>query len=116
MEPKCTHCQTPLKGRADKKFCNDQCRASFNNLLRSKELLHLKQVNQILKKNRAILKERHAEKNLTTKDKLTRKGFNFGYHTHAMHNQDGTAWSFCYEYGYLSLENGEMLLTKEDVE
>ncbi|MFA6947300.1 MAG: DUF2116 family Zn-ribbon domain-containing protein, partial [Pedobacter sp.] len=31
MERECLDCGAALRGRTDKKFCDDQCRSNFNN-------------------------------------------------------------------------------------
>ena len=55
MERLCMECSTPVKGRADKKFCDDQCRSSYYNRTKMKEISVTKNINKILKKNRQIL-------------------------------------------------------------
>lgn len=55
MERFCLDCQALLKGRADKKFCDDQCRSNYNNRLKTVNNQFLNAVNKILKKNRDVL-------------------------------------------------------------
>ena len=52
---KCLECYEQLKGRADQKFCNDQCRSAYNNrqLVDSNKVIRA--INRILKKNYSIL-------------------------------------------------------------
>jgi hypothetical protein len=115
MERLCLDCNTVLNGRADKKFCDDQCRTNYNNHLRTEDNSFLNQVNGILRKNRAILKAKNPEgKTKIKRDLLLRKGFDFNYHTHTYTTQKGTTYIFCYEYGYLSLDNEEVLLVKRE--
>jgi len=115
MERLCLDCNTPIRGRADKKFCDDTCRSNFNNLLKAEDNSFLKQVNQILKKNREILKWKNpAGKIKVKREILLGNGFNFNYHTHTYSNKNGMTYFFCYEYGYLSLNNDEVLLVKRD--
>jgi len=54
-ERRCLDCQEPLKGRADKKFCNDLCRNNYNNRLKSESNNLVRRINGILRKNRNIL-------------------------------------------------------------
>lgn len=113
MERFCLDCNAPIKGRADKKFCDDQCRSNYNNHLRADDYSFLKQVNQTLKKNREILKAKKADGTVkTSREMLLNSGFDFSYHTHAHTTTNGSTYFFCYEYGYLSLENNEILLVK----
>lgn len=55
MEKYCLNCQSQVHGRADKKFCDDQCRSAYNFEHQDKEKDLIRQVNAILRKNRQIL-------------------------------------------------------------
>lgn len=115
MTKLCLDCEKPLVGRADKKFCDDQCRSNYNNRLKADDSSFLKQVNQILKKNWQILKSSNPEGKIKVKKSaLLKKGFDFNYHTHTYITQKGVNYVFCYEYGYLYLENDELLLVKRE--
>jgi predicted nucleic acid-binding Zn ribbon protein len=115
MERYCLDCQTSIRGRADKKFCDDQCRSNYNNHQKTINNQFLNSVNKILKKNRDILCAKNPEgKTKTTREVLLRKGFNFIYHTHTYATQNGHHYFFCYEYGYLPLANNELLLVKRE--
>lgn len=115
MERLCLDCNAILNGRADKKFCDDQCRTNYNNKIRTEDHSYLNEVNRILRKNRDILKNKNPEGKVKLKrDQLIRKGFNFNYHTHTYTTQKGTTYIFCYEYGYLPLDNDEILLIKRE--
>lgn len=115
MERLCLDCQQPIIGRTDKKFCDDQCRTNYNNRLKSQDNSSLKEINQILKKNYLVLKDCNPEgKTKIKKDLLLQKGFNFGYHTHIYTTQKGVSYTFCYDYGYLVLDNENILLVKRE--
>ena len=43
-------------------------------------------------------------------NRMLNKGFNFGYHTHQCISRKGIAWHFCYDQGYLSLDDGSVML------
>lgn len=108
MERLCLDCEQPIKGRIDKKFCDDVCRTSFNNRLKTTDRILLKEINSILRKNRKILKEKYAEgKTKIKRDLLIRKGFDFDYHTHITTTNAHT-YFYCYEFGYLVLEDGDV--------
>jgi hypothetical protein len=112
MEKECLECSETFKGRVDKKFCSDLCRNSYNNKINSATTAYVRDVNSILRKNRKILEEFIPEQTAkASKAKLLQKGFNFGYYTSIYTNQKGT-YFFCYEYGYLPLEQGYYLLVK----
>lgn len=116
MEKLCLDCQKPLIGRADKKFCDDQCRTNFNNRLKSKEDVVIKQINQILKRNHHILKLANPDgKRKIKREALLQKGFDFIYHTHTYQTQKGHTYFFCYDEGYLPLEGEEVLLVHQEI-
>ncbi|MBC6112410.1 hypothetical protein ACFOG5_10105 [Pedobacter fastidiosus] len=115
MERLCLDCGKPVKGRTDKKFCDDLCRNSYNNRLKSEDSLVVKRINLILKKNRNILAKFNPEgKAKITRKKLFAAGFNLDYHTHIHQTSNGNNYSFCYEYGYLILNEEEFLLVKRE--
>ena len=115
----CLLCEKPLKGRSDKKFCDDYCRAAYNNDLKSASNNYIRNVNNALGKNRRILESLLPEGEQMAKanqDKLLRLGFQFKYITHTYTNQKGNVYHFCYEYGYLPLENNWFLIVKRNEE
>src|SRR5690606_31562297 len=82
MERTCMDCGAPLVGRADKKFCDDGCRANHYNRRSSAENGYLRKVNSILKRNRKILGKLNPEQERTVKwQALMDEGFNFNYIT-----------------------------------
>lgn len=110
----CLTCGKPLKGRIDKKFCDDYCRNSFNNRQNSDQNNLVRNVNNVLRKNRRILLEMLGAEGMIKlpKEKLIQQGFNFKYQTHQYVNHKGQVYFFNYEYGYLPLENDWILLVK----
>lgn len=115
MDRLCLDCSQPLKGRADKKFCDDQCRSNYNNRLKVDKSDFVKEVNAILNKNRNVLKQLNPDgKTKISREKLLSKGFSFTYFTHIYQTQKGNTYRFCYEYGYLQLESEDFLLVKRE--
>lgn len=113
MERTCMDCGAPLVGRADKKFCDDGCRANHYNRRSSAENGYLRKVNSILKRNRKILGKLNPEQERKVKwQTLMDEGFNFNYITDMSETADGSQYRFCYEYGYLLLEDDEVLLVR----
>lgn len=118
-EKLCLTCSKPVKGRSDKKFCDDYCRAAYNNDLKSAANNLIRNVNNALGKNRRILERLLPEGEptaKTNKDKLLEKGFQFKYHTHLYQTKNEKTYFYCYEYGYLPLENNWYLIVKREEE
>lgn len=113
MERKCKDCGEPLVGRADKKFCDDTCRANYNNQRNSDENGYLRKVNNTLKRNRKILEMLKPEGEGKVKWRtLIDEGFNFNYITDMSETAEGVQYRFCYEYGYLLLDDDMVLLVR----
>lgn len=112
-EKSCAECGTKIFGRADKKFCSDQCRNAYNNKLNSDGNNYIRNINNTLRKNRRILMELNPNgKSKTHRDKLGEKGFDFSYYTNTYTTKAGAVYYFCYEYGYLPLDNNFYALVK----
>lgn len=112
---KCLTCGEPIKGRSDKKFCDDACRSSYNNELNSDRSALMRRLNNTLRKNRRILQDlipKAEGKIVVPRKKLSDKGFDFTYHTHTLSTKAGSTYIFCYEFGYLPLENELLMLVQ----
>lgn len=110
-EKACLECGGKIIGRADKKFCSDQCRVSHNNKLNSNETNFMRNVNNILRKNRRILLELNTTgKSRVNRDKLSEKGFDFNYFTSTYTTKEGAIYYYCYEQGYLAVDKNWFLL------
>lgn len=117
----CLSCGKTIKGRADKKFCDDYCRNNYNNQQKAKgnHSTYVRNINNTLLKNRKILaslkgdKEEHVK---ASREKLLGLGFSFKYFTHIFKNKEGKAYSWCYDYGYLPLDNDWFLIVKRKEE
>jgi len=116
---KCLSCGKPVAGRIDKKFCDDYCRNSYNNQMKSGSNNLIRNINNALKKNRNILAAILPDSEDTAKisrEKLLEQGFIFKYRTHTYTNKKGNVYGYCYDYGYLRLEQDWILVVrnKED--
>ena len=114
----CLSCSKPLRGRIDKKFCNDYCRNVHNNKLRAGKAHTqlVRNINNILLKNRRIMDSLlpgSEEKMAVSKDRLISLGFQFRHMTHTYTNKSGKTYFYCYDYGFLPLENDWYLLVKD---
>ncbi|SMD13346.1 hypothetical protein SAMN04488101_11674 [Pedobacter nyackensis] len=114
MKRLCIDCSSPLNGRADKKFCDDQCRSNYNNKIRAESNSIVKSINLILKKNRDILERFSPNGNTKISSvKLMAAGFNPDYHTHTYQSPKGEDYVFCYEYGYTKLAQDDFLFIRK---
>ena len=111
MKKLCQICGEPVTGRSDKKFCSDQCRTTYNNRQNSDANNFMRNVNNILRKNRRILAALNPKgKTKIHRDKLLEQGFKFSYFTNIYRTRGGKVYHFCYEQGYLELEEGMLAL------
>lgn len=118
LQKRCMACHKTLHGRADKKFCNDYCRNAYNNSLKSTNGSLVRNINNVLFRNRRILGLALGEERTikTNREKLLQKGFNFQYFTHTYTTKNGDIYFFCYEMGYLPLDNDWYLIVKRKEE
>ena len=113
----CLACGKPIKGRADKKFCDDYCRNNYNNLqkTRGSHSNLVRNINNALLKNRKVLESILPENEKTAKanhEKMQRLGFQFKYFTHVYTTKNGHTYYYCYDYGYMPLDNDWYLIVK----
>ncbi|NDK54291.1 hypothetical protein GWO68_00030 [Pontibacter sp. BT213] len=112
-ERACEHCGAKLIGRIDKRFCSDQCRATAKNSRKAQNAGErlMKEVNTKLRHNRFVL-QRHSPEGKTTmrREVLLLAGFDFRHFTHLYRTKQGNTYYFCYDYGYLLLEDDKVLI------
>jgi hypothetical protein len=116
----CFHCGKAINGRADKKFCDGSCRHGYFNAHNSVKGYSpfVQRISTLLVKNRRIMAELliDTEAVKTTKNKLTRLGFDFKYHTNVHTTPQGRTYHYCFDFGYLPLENDWYLIVKHQWE
>ena len=111
----CLECGQRLAGRADKKFCTSECRSAYNNKLNGASTNLIRRVNSILRKNRRILKNLNPNgKTKISLQKLALAGFNFDYFTNIYETKAGKKYFFCYDQGYINLENEILALVERE--
>jgi hypothetical protein len=108
----CLYCNKVLRGRSDKKFCDDNCRNAYNNQLKKDEDKAYRKIDKSLKKNRRILKQILGESKTrsVTEKQLLQKGFEFRHHTHHFLTRNGDEYLFCYDYGWLPRKDKFMIV------
>lgn len=93
------------------------CRNAFNNKMNSDSNNYVRNINNALRKNRRILEDLlPGEKIALPKHRLVDKGFNFRYYTTQIITKNNHLYNFCYEFGYMALENEMVLIVKRDQE
>ncbi|QCX39030.1 hypothetical protein FF125_16065 [Aureibaculum algae] len=105
----CLSCNKELKGRSDKKFCDQYCKSAYHYKLSQEQApKFFNQVDNQLKLNRKILKEYNKAGKATVRAEIIIDlGFDPNFFTHYWKNQKGDVYLFVYEYGFLSKkENG----------
>ncbi|UTW61153.1 hypothetical protein KFE98_14170 [bacterium SCSIO 12741] len=115
----CQECGTEIRGRADKKYCDDSCRNAWFNRHNRTTGNYMRKVNRILKNNRRILEELNPKgTSKSTRKVLHREGFNFDFYTNIYRTKTGKEYHFCYEQGYLDIGNGHyaLVLKKDYIE
>jgi hypothetical protein len=105
MKNTCRECGEGFIGRSDKVYCSDQCRTAYYNRQNSDATRFVRNVNNILRKNRRILASLNPEgKTKVPKAKLLGSDFRFNYFTNTYTTKSGKTYYFCYEQGYLPIE------------
>ncbi|MFT4599964.1 MAG: putative nucleic acid-binding Zn ribbon protein [Arenicella sp.] len=103
----CLHCGSELFGRRDKKYCSDYCRSAAHNEQNRDHSTYIRRVNNVLRKNRRILAEHNPKgKSKISGSALMEEGFNFAYYTNVYETKKGGKYFFCYDQGYIKLEDG----------
>jgi len=109
----CLECGEEIIGRADKKYCSDDCRSSYNNRMNGNANNLMRNINNILRKNRRILAELNPKgKAKVHREELLTRGFKFNYFTNTYQTKSGKTYYFCYDYGYLELDNDYFALVE----
>jgi len=107
----CLYCGNGLRGRTDKKFCNDVCRNNYHNQLQ-KQPLHVKEINQALMRNRQIIL--HLLENNHTliynRKSLLNFGFLPGIFTGLQYKPGKQIRYYCYETGFMEIGDSAYLL------
>ena len=111
MTGSCIECGEKLTGRADKKYCSSYCRTSYYNRQNSNVNNLMRNINRKLRNNRRILASINIKGKTTVREEtLTSRGFAFNYFTNTFTTKAGKTYYFCYDQGYLQLDQGLVTL------
>lgn len=113
----CKECGEALVGRTDKRFCSDACRNLFHYHANNAPINYVRNVVNILKRNRRVLSELNKSQDGKVKvhrEKMVERGYNFLYHTNIYRTKAGNTYVFCFEHGYLELSESWFMLVRRD--
>ena len=103
----CKACEEELRGRKDKQYCSDYCRAQYYNQAHADALHFMRRVNQTIRRNRHILARlQPTARHRIPRSRLLEAGLNFDYITNIYRTRTGKVYYFCYDYGYTELDGG----------
>ena len=98
--PECPECGKEIKGRLDKKFCDDFCRNAFNNKARRPHELMIKNTNSQIRRNRRILKILCPSGKATVRREiLINMGFDFSFFT-SIYSGKGQVYYISYDFAF----------------
>ncbi len=110
----CLECGEQLVGRSDKKYCGDHCRSQFNNRINKDQTNFMRNVNNLLRKNRRILDSFvKIGRTKIHRDLLLENGFNFSYCTAVHWTNTGSRKVFCYDRAYVVVDDDYLLVVNE---
>lgn len=112
MAKVCKECGEAMTlGRADKQFCSGYCRSTHHNKAKKKPSKLVQEVNRTLLSNRKILADLNPSgKTKVKRSKMQERGFNFNYYTNTYTTKSGKTYIFCYDQGYLTLDEDYLAL------
>ena len=111
----CLQCGQDIKGRSDKKFCDDQCRSHHNREHSFPDERYVRKVLRALKKNRQILMDLNpGGKTKVLCKTMLKNGFDFSYFTSVLKTAEGKYYYFCFEMGYILISKEHALLVKKE--
>ena len=110
----CPECNEKIIGRADKKFCSDQCRTQYHNKISCHEIRKIRRINNVLRKNRKILSACLGESEYlrVSRERLLISGFDFEFHTQQLKLKKGKPWMIIYDYGCSEEGRDEILISR----
>lgn len=117
MPTNCLECGEALRGRRDKKYCDDACRNAYHNRQTSPQDKIIRRVNRRLQKNHHLLCKLNPHgKTVVPRRQLLDLGFSFEYYTSIYETRKGDRYYFVYDQGYLPLENRRYALVQREID
>ena len=115
MKIACKQCGKPLLGRSDKKFCDSNCKNTFNFAQRRETRNEVKEIDGHLHRNREILATLMGESKKEVFDRavLTRAKFKWEYLTSIYKNKQGKWYYLVYDYAWMEFSNQQILVVRK---
>ncbi|NJL76582.1 MAG: hypothetical protein HC892_17760 [Saprospiraceae bacterium] len=112
----CIQCGQKMTGRADKKYCSDDCKNKYHQTYQTGAKSEVAQVDKILHRNRQILATIMGEKRnkftLARLD-LDAMGFNFKYITGIYTNSQGKLYHYVYDFAWMEFSSQEVMIVRK---
>jgi len=98
----CQQCGSQLRGRTDKKYCNERCRAKSGYSLRIQQVTDpVRLIDARLKQNRNVLSSLLSQGiHQVSKAQLLSGGFDFAFYTSIRCECPECLSIYCYDFGY----------------
>lgn len=100
MNNSCRNCGATIRGRIDKKFCDDSCRSAFHNQVNGEMTSVMRNTHRMLRRNWKIL-TRHFNRGeyVLDYDRIHQEGFNANLVTGYVLEESRIKYR-CYEYTF----------------
>jgi len=100
-EKTCPNCGRTISGRANKRYCDDNCRNNYYYKIYSEQLLIIRNVNATLIRNRMILRDLNSfGRKIVPRRDLVEKEFDFNYFTGIRKTKKGKVYYIVYDQAY----------------
>jgi hypothetical protein len=103
-------------GRKDRLFCSVRCKNYYHINLRKVTEIAVKEIDEILHRNRSILLEimgKTKGKIKVNRMVLEKKKFVFKYHTHQYTNSKGKTYYYLYDFSWMEFSTDEILIVRK---
>lgn len=109
----CQQCGDRIRGRSDKRFCDDRCRNQFHNQQRRLPVLNerARQIQRRLTQNRRVLEACLGARKrcIISRDELLLRGFLFDLFSQRRQEVD-RVYFYCLDLGYRLVDAGRVLV------
>jgi len=113
VERLCPACGRVISGRANKRYCDDNCRNNYYYKIYNEQLLYVRNINAVLLRNRMILRTLNPFGRKTIpKQTLVEQDFDFNYFTGIRNTKKGKTYYLVYDQSYTINEDDSVDVVK----